>query len=138
MRRPIGLQNTASKWIMSIPRVGIDDAIQLMAPKNHMGGVPGRSIATRVVPIVHKWDQNQPGLWMLLGFKKAFDSISHALVEQMLEYIQMLLWAVCVIMMCLHGPLFFVYGGNRLGLLPSFRRDEFVKEICHPLHCSPW
>ena len=63
----------------------VDDALMAITPVEQQGFVTGRNMDRHLLEVWVKQQEEEKGAWVALDFTKAFDSMSHQLIEAMLR-----------------------------------------------------
>jgi hypothetical protein len=111
-QRPIMLLNTRAKWATMILKLGMDDYLRAIIPMAQRGFVPGRSMDAHLHEVHEIQREGKTGCWVAMDFRKAFDTVSHPMLEAFLLHAGLPKQWVSVIMSFLKGPIGFLVGNK--------------------------
>ena len=109
-QRPVMLLNTRAKWATMILKPGMDDYLRAIIPMAQRGFVPGRSMDAHLHEVHEIQREGKTGCWIAMEFRKAFDTVSHPILEAFLRQAGLLEQWIPVIMSFLKGPIGFLVG----------------------------
>ena len=99
------LLNTRAKWAMMILKLGIDDYLGAIIPMAQREFVPGRSMDAHLHEMHKIQQEGETGCWIAVDFRKAFDTVSHPMLEAFLQHAGLPKQWVSVIVSFLRGPI---------------------------------
>ena len=109
-QRPITLLNTRCKLVTMTLKIGMQDYLKTVIPPNQKGFVQGRNMHEHLLSVQEIQREGETGAWVTMDFTKAFDTVSHPMLEAFLLYAGMPSQWVAVILEFLRGPLGFIVG----------------------------
>ena len=79
-QRPIMLLGTKGKWATMTLKLGMEDYVKAIISPAQRGFVQGRSMREHLEEVQRIQNSGIQGCWVLMDFKKAFDTVSHHMV----------------------------------------------------------
>ena len=111
-QRPIALQQCKTKWVMMTILVQIEDAVAQLIPPQQKAYVRGRRMEDHLVSVAAHWETPVgPGAaeaWLAVDFQKAFDSVNHALVEALLQFVNLPNFMIRICLTIMRGEILFL------------------------------
>ena len=91
-----------------ILKLGMDNYLRAIIPMAQRGFVSGRSMDAHLHEVHEIQREGKTGCWIAMDFRKAFDTVSHPMLEAFLLHTGLPKQWVAVIMSFLKGPIGFL------------------------------
>ena len=111
-QRPILLLGTKGKWATMTLKLGMEDYVKAIILPAQRGFVQGRSMREHPEEVQRIQNSRIQGCWVLMDFKKAFDTVSHQMVMAWLKKAGLSERWIRVLLSFLKGPMSFIIGNS--------------------------
>ena len=104
------LLGTKGKWATMTLKIGLEDYVKAVIPPAQRGFVQGRSMQEHLQEVQRIQNSGRQGCWVLMDFRKAFDTVSHHMIKAWLAKAGLHDGWIRTLLSFLKGPISFIVG----------------------------